>query len=152
LMPAWIQFPLLHAGRPEPTGWLHSDWNPEPMVVVGVVALIAAYLVFTGSRNRSATGEQINPVSRGQQFSFVLGALVILIALNPPIDDWSGHFLLLAHMLQHLLLIMLAMPLLLFGTPDPDHSCVHDLEPDYRHLAHAVCLRCCAAPGAGAHH
>ena len=116
-MPIWLQIPILHAGRPEPSGWLHSDWIPEPMVIIGIVALIAAYLIFTGSRNRTTSGEQINPVRRSQRICFVLGALTILIALNPPIDDWSGHFLLLAHMMQHLLLIMVAMPLLLIGTP-----------------------------------
>ncbi|HQY31477.1 MAG TPA: cytochrome c oxidase assembly protein, partial [Thermomicrobiales bacterium] len=79
--------------------------------------LIAAYFIFTGSRNRTPDGKQINPVSNGQRFAFVAGALTILFALNPPLDDWSGHFLLLAHMSQHMLLIMVAMPLLLIGTP-----------------------------------
>lgn len=116
-MPFWIQIPLLHAGRPEPSGWLHSDWIPEPGVFIGVFALIATYILFTGSLNRNSAGEQINPVSRGQRAYFISGALTVLIALNPPIDDWSGHFLLLAHMIQHLLLIMVAMPLLIVGIP-----------------------------------
>ena len=34
--------------------------------------------------------------------------LVVFVALGPPLDDWSDHYLLLAHMVQHLLLIMLA--------------------------------------------
>jgi putative membrane protein len=37
--------------------------------------------------------------------------------LGPPLDDWADHYLLSAHMVQHLLLIMLAAPLLLYGTP-----------------------------------
>ena len=41
----------------------------------------------------------------------------LFVALGPPLDDWSDHYLLLAHMVQHLLLIMLAAPLLLYGTP-----------------------------------
>ena len=43
--------------------------------------------------------------------------MVLFVALGPPLDDWSDHYLLLAHMVQHLLLIMLAAPLLLYGTP-----------------------------------
>jgi putative membrane protein len=43
--------------------------------------------------------------------------VVVFVALGPPLDDWSDHYLLLAHMVQHLLLIMLAAPLLLYGTP-----------------------------------
>jgi putative membrane protein len=43
--------------------------------------------------------------------------VVLFVALGPPLDDWSDHYLLLAHMVQHLLLVMLAAPLLLYGTP-----------------------------------
>jgi cytochrome c oxidase assembly factor CtaG len=116
-MPVWLKTPLLHAGGPDPTGWLHSNWNPVPQVIIGVLALIAVYILFTGSRNRDATGNQHLPVSRRQRISFVIGALTIMIALNPPLDDWSGHYLLFAHMVQHLLLIMMAMPLMIIGTP-----------------------------------
>jgi len=116
-MPVWLRFNLLHAGGPDPNGWLHSNWRPVPQVIVGLLVLVGAYLIVTGSRNRTPGGAQINPVTRGQRIRFILGALTILIALNPPLDDWSGHYLLFAHMVQHLLLIMLAMPLLITGTP-----------------------------------
>ena len=116
-MSVWLQLPILHAGSPEPTGWLHSNWRPEPTVILGVLALIGLYLVWTGSRNQDTAGNQINPVSTGQRIAFVAGALTIGIALGPPLDDWSDHFLLSAHMLQHLLLMMLAIPLLIAGTP-----------------------------------
>ena len=116
-MSFWLRMPLLHAGSPEPTGWLHSNWRPEPTVVLGVLALIALYILWTGSRNQDSAGNQINPVPSGRRIAFVAGALVIGIALGPPLDDWSDHFLLSAHMLQHLLLMMLAIPLLIAGTP-----------------------------------
>jgi putative membrane protein len=109
--------PLLHAGQPEPTGWLHSNWRPEPSVVIGVLALIGLYVIWTGSRNRDVSGRQIHQVTAGQRIMFIMGALTIGIALSPPLDDWSDHFLLSAHMLQHLLLMMLAIPLLIAGTP-----------------------------------
>src|SRR3712207_4432138 len=116
-MPFPIQAPLLHAGEAEPTGWLHSDWRPEPTVVFGVLILIGLYTHWTGSRNRNHRDEQINPVTRSQRVMFILGAVTLLVALGPPIDDWSDHYLLTAHMVQHLLLMLVAMPLLIAGTP-----------------------------------
>jgi cytochrome c oxidase assembly factor CtaG len=116
-MPIWLRLPLLHTGQPEPTGWLHSNWRPEPSVIVGVLALIGLYVVWTGSKNQDQQGRQINPVSAGQRIAFIAGALTIGIALGPPLDDWSDHFLLSAHMAQHLLLMMVAIPLLIGGTP-----------------------------------
>jgi putative membrane protein len=54
----------------------------------------------------------------GRQKAAFIGAVVTLfVALGPPLDDWSDHYLLSAHMIQHLLLVMLAAPLLLAGTP-----------------------------------
>jgi putative membrane protein len=97
---------LLHAGGVDPTGWLWSDWNIEPTIAIGLLALVAGYLFIT----------RTSPFSP-RKASFIAGAAVIFVALGPPLDDWSDHYLLLAHMVQHLLLIMLAAPLLLYGTP-----------------------------------
>jgi cytochrome c oxidase assembly factor CtaG len=109
--------PLLHAGEPEPTGWLHSNWRLEPTVALGVLILIGLYIHWTGSKNRNHRDEPIHPIRRSQRVMFILGALTLLVALGPPIDDWSDHYLLSAHMAQHLLLMMVAMPLLIAGTP-----------------------------------
>lgn len=116
-MPIWLRAPLLHTGSPEPTGWLHSDWRPQPTVLIGVLALIGLYVIWTGSKNQDRHGRQIHPVTAWQRILFIAGALSIGIALSPPLDDWSDHFLMSAHMLQHLILMMLAVPLLIAGTP-----------------------------------
>src|SRR5687768_5659211 len=105
-MPIQYRIPLLHAGEPEPTGWLHSNWSPKPTVVVGVLILIGLYTYWTGSNNRNHRDEPIHPVPRSRRVMFILGALTLLVALGPPIDDWSDHYLLSAHMAQHLLLMM----------------------------------------------
>jgi putative membrane protein len=104
--PDFRRGPLLHAGGVDPTGWLWSDWNIEPTVAIGVLVLAAGYLFLTRTSSFSP-----------QKASFLAGAVVLFLALGPPLDDWSDHYLLLAHMVQHLLLIMLAAPLLLYGTP-----------------------------------
>lgn len=111
--------PLLHAtGQASaPTGWLHSAWRLEPTVVLGVFALIAAYLWVTRPRNGDAAGQPREPVSGGQRAAFLMGALVVLIALSPPLDDWADWYLLSAHMTQHLLLTFAAVPLLMLGMP-----------------------------------
>ncbi|MGC2109432.1 MAG: cytochrome c oxidase assembly protein, partial [Candidatus Korobacteraceae bacterium] len=48
--------------------------------------------------------------------SFLLGLLSLWVALASPFDTFSG-FVLTAHMLQHMMLMMVAPPLLLLGAP-----------------------------------
>ena len=110
-MPELFRFPLLHAGGVDPTGWLWSDWNIEPTVAIGLLVLVAGYLYLTRGEKAS------RPSTRAQKPAFVAGAVTLFVALGPPLDDWSDHYLLLAHMVQHLLLILLAAPLLLHGIP-----------------------------------
>lgn len=110
-------FPILHARGAYPTGWLHSNWRLEPTVIIGAIVLAALYIVWTGSKNRDAAGDAVNPVSAGQRVMFMSGLVVLVIALNPPLDDLSDYYLLSAHMLQHMLLMFAVVPLLLLGTP-----------------------------------
>jgi putative membrane protein len=110
-VPELFRFPLLHAGGVDPTGWLWSDWNIEPTVAIGLLVLVAGYLYLTRGEDAS------RPSTRAQKTAFIAGAVTLFVALGPPLDDWSDHYLLLAHMVQHLLLILLAAPLLLHGIP-----------------------------------
>src|SRR5215468_8875060 len=48
--------------------------------------------------------------------SFLSGIAAILLAVASPLDSFAG-LLLTAHMIQHLLLLMVAPPLLLYGAP-----------------------------------
>src|SRR6266478_4566877 len=48
--------------------------------------------------------------------SFLAGLAVIVIAVASPLDAFAG-LLLVAHMIQHLLLLMVAPPLILYGAP-----------------------------------
>jgi putative membrane protein len=76
-------------------------------VLVGLVALQAAYLLSTRGR----------AVPIGRQAAFLGGVLTMALALLSPLDDLSDHYLFTAHMLQHLLLILVVAPLLLLGLP-----------------------------------
>jgi cytochrome c oxidase assembly factor CtaG len=93
------------------TTWqlLTTTWNWEPSVVVGCVALLAAYLF--ALRTRSARFPGYSKIAL-----FCLGDLAILVALVSPLDFLGDAYLFSAHMLQHLLLLLAAVPLIL-GLP-----------------------------------
>lgn len=137
-MPHLFQAILLHAGGIDPTGWLWSDWNVEPTIGIGLLALVAGYLFLTRAAATGATvlpsrlpsPPALSPVEPGgralvssrettnrQKAAFIAGLITLFVALGPPLDDWSDHYLLTAHMIQHMLLVLLAAPLLLSGTP-----------------------------------
>jgi len=111
-----FDFVPLHTGVP-PTGWLHSDWSPEPMVVLSSFALAALYILWTGPLNRRRPGSEERKTTGRQTASFLLGCLAYLIALSPPLDDWSDFYLLTAHMFQHMIIMFVVAPLFLVGIP-----------------------------------
>ncbi len=85
-----------------------TDWSPDPsLVYVGLAALL--YLL--GSRGRR------QPTPR-QATAFAAGLLTIVIALDSPIDAYADK-LFWVHMLQHILLLTVAPPLILLGRPWP---------------------------------
>ncbi len=65
---------------------------------------------------RLLNSEMPHKYGAGRVAAFLAGILTILLALASPLDALGG-FLLQAHMIQHLLLLMLAPPLLLIGQP-----------------------------------
>lgn len=115
-----LRGPLLHVGGVDPTGWLWSDWQLEPTISVGLLALLAIYLFaarkFEGSPPNPPGGAP-RTTTRRQKICFIAGLLTIFVALGQPISDWSDHYLLSAHMVQHLLLVLLGAPLVLTGIP-----------------------------------
>jgi putative membrane protein len=89
------------------TTWrlLTSSWRWHPSVILGCLGLLVGYFALPRSR------------SRGAAVRFVLGVLVIGLALVSPLDALGDTYLFSAHMAQHLLLILVAPPLLLLGIP-----------------------------------
>ena len=53
--------------------------------------------------------------SRPRGISYLVGVVILWVALETPIDTLSDHYLQSVHMLQHVLLGLLAPPLLLLG-------------------------------------
>jgi putative membrane protein len=117
MLPVVPAIPSLHAGEPDPTGFLFSSWTLQAGIALGLFALLAGYVWLAGPAQRRKPEVERRTASRGQRAAFVGGVATLLIALGPPLEDWAEHYLLTAHMVQHMLLMLLAPPLLLLGTP-----------------------------------
>ncbi|HWE12254.1 MAG TPA: cytochrome c oxidase assembly protein [Solirubrobacteraceae bacterium] len=87
------------------------QWTLDPLVLVGVGALAALYLM--AWRRGRATHSPHRP-GYGRLTLFTAGLLVILAALISPVDD-LGDQLLVMHMVQHILLLDIAPILLILG-------------------------------------
>jgi|SRR5437764_8166531 len=88
-----------------PLGWSLTSIHPE--VVLGV-ALLATLYAWAARR------VPVRPVEAAR----FLGALAgLLVALNGPLHDLSDGYLFSAHMVQHLVLMLVVPPLLLTGLP-----------------------------------
>lgn len=98
---------------PEPTfpGVLLM-WSADPLPLFGVAGAAAAYLWAVG---RIASRSRL-PHPRWRTVSFLGGLGVILLALVSPIEAYDG-ILFSDHMVQHMLLMLVAAPLLLLGAP-----------------------------------
>ena len=94
--------------------WTH--WHAHPDVLIGLAVLEGAYLLGVGPlRERHRLADEVD--SR-QVATFTAGVLVIFVSLLSPIHELSDKYLFSAHMLQHVLLTLIAPPLLVIGTPD----------------------------------
>jgi putative membrane protein len=97
-----------------PWAW---QWHLHPDVLLLVAVLEGGYLValrLVGPRH-VPPGQP--PASRGQITAFTLGVATIWVAADWPIHELAEHYLYSVHMVQHLLLTLVAPPLLLLGTP-----------------------------------
>ena len=84
------------------------DWRFDPSVLLGLLSLAGVYALGVARSGRAR---------RGQIVSFGAGLLVLFAALESPLDTIGDTYLLSMHMTQHLLLVLMAPPLLLYGTP-----------------------------------
>jgi putative membrane protein len=101
---------LLHGGT---FSW--TEWVLYPDFLIGWLIFGAAYLLIAGPLRRFFPGSE--PVPGSQLVLFSLGMLLMLVALQGPLHELSDYFLFSAHMVQHLLIMLVMPPLLLMGTP-----------------------------------
>ena len=97
-----------------PADLWHHGWLPLGVVLP---VLVGCAVYYRGIRTlRSSVGSE-RVVSRARVLAFGAGVAVLLIALASPLDP-AGEVLFSAHMAQHLVLILLAAPLLVLGAPE----------------------------------
>jgi putative membrane protein len=89
-----------------------SAWNLDPVIVTGLGVASVAY--FAGLRRLWSRGAG-RGITVTQSVSFAAGITVLAIALLSPLDRLAQS-LFFAHMIQHLLLIVVAPPLLVAGS------------------------------------
>ena len=83
---------------------LETAWDFDPSVVCGCVLLLVLYLRRVQYQTRRA-------------IIFTVGVAVLFVALESPLDTLGDSYLFSAHMLQHLMLILIVPPFLLLGIP-----------------------------------
>ena len=101
---------LLHIAGYE---WL--DWSVHLDVILICVLLEGGYLYMVTQLRKSQP--EAKRVKKNQVVLFTLGVLTIYIAGGSPLHDLAENYLATAHMLQHVLLTLVAAPLLLAGVP-----------------------------------
>ena len=93
--------------------WTH--WHGHPDAIIGLLLIEFLYLVGIGPlRIKKKLSNEADPK---KTFMFTLGVLIILISLTSPLHILSDQYLFSAHMLQHILITLIAPPLLLLGIP-----------------------------------
>ena len=106
---------LAHGVAPTPSSWANVllAWSIEPHVIL---PLIATWLLYRLAVRRVNSVHPRNPVPRFRVWCWNGGLLVLFVALCSPIATYDTT-LFSVHMVQHILLTLVAAPLLALGAP-----------------------------------
>lgn len=116
LSPLAAQGHIIDASSPGPNNWseLARAWNSDPLIEVLLAITAVIYLI--GFKKLWQRSKQFRLKGKTPGLCFVLGWIVLFIALASPIHPW-GNMLFSAHMTQHELLMLGAAPLLVLSRP-----------------------------------
>jgi putative membrane protein len=131
----------------EAAGQLLSGWNLAPAVDLPLLAAGALYWLGVRRLTRRPSAPRW-PTSRSR--SFAAGLAVLFVALVSPLDGYADRRL-SVHMVQHLLLMQIAPPLLLLGRPVTLALAASPLavRPRLARLAHGRIARFIGSPAVG---
>lgn len=100
---------------PAPTAASPLAWHAHPVALVAVAALAGGYLL---AIRRLGPNHANGPAaSRRQVASYSCGIATLVVALGWPMADLAQRWLLTAHLVQQVLVALVAAPLLLGGLP-----------------------------------
>jgi len=85
-------------------------------ILVGCIYLAGGYLLATGPVRRRHGWSETPPTAR-QTTCFMAAVALIFFSLNGPLHRLSDDYLFSAHMVQHMLVMLLMPPLLIAGLP-----------------------------------
>ena len=88
-----------------------ANWPVGPPLAL---AIVAAVFYAAGVRRRASVRRRVE--WRWRAAAFGAGLLAILVALDSPIDAYDTRFF-SVHMTQHVLLMLVAPPLIVLGRP-----------------------------------
>src|SRR5690606_5010514 len=94
---------------PTPEGFFQLKWVWDPTLLFFLLLCVLYIRGLRAFRGRS-------PVRLWQKVLFFTGMGVLFVALLPPIDPLSDQ-LFFVHMVQHLLIVSIGVPLIIFGVP-----------------------------------
>jgi putative membrane protein len=96
---------------------IHVHTQPKSLsLMIALISVLTAFLYFRGWFRLRRTSPALFPLWR--LAAFLSGLLVIVLAVSSPLGVLD-HQLLTAHMVKHLVLMVVAAPLILFGTGQP---------------------------------
>lgn len=95
---------------------LLSSWEWRPEILVVIVPMGVLYLLGWRRLRRQSTYHKL--ANRWRLASYLSGLAIIALSLMSPIDRLGGQ-LFFMHMIQHMLFMMFAAPLLWFAEPFP---------------------------------
>lgn len=99
-------------GGAVPPEQILRTWNFDPVLLLNLLFL--CWLYRRGDSDRFRRGTRDSPAAYRRRLAFAGGMLALILALVSPLDALSEQ-LSSAHMLQHLLLMMVAAPLFLLA-------------------------------------
>ena len=99
---------------PPPDFWWTS-WTFDPGIWFSIVLIHGAYLLAVGPLRAKFPNSQ--PITSKQLMYWTAGIVTLIVALITPISLLSDQYLFSAHMFQHVLLTLIAPPLMLMGLP-----------------------------------
>lgn len=91
-------------------------WSLDPLAILFLVALLAAYLAAIGPLRPRYQPEA--PVARKHLVAFLVGWGLLALAVLSPLDTLGRYYLFTAHTVQLFLIITAIAPLLMIGLPD----------------------------------